>query len=189
MDRDAGVRVNEAIRAPRVRLIGPEGEQVGVVATAAAARLALDAGLDLVEVAPQADPPVAKIMDFGKFRYEQSVRQREARRKQAQNVIKEIKLRPKIDSHDYQTKLGHVQRFLRGGDQVKVTVMFRGREQSRPEQGLRLLRQLSDDVADLGRVITEPRQYGRDMTMVLAPLAGRVRATGSPGLSGERVPA
>jgi translation initiation factor IF-3 len=176
MNKEPSARVNDQIRVPRVRLIGPDGEQIGVVATPAAVKIAQDAGLDLVEVAAAADPPVAKIMDYGKFRYEQSVRDRESRKKQAQNIIKEMKLRPKIDSHDYRTKLAHVQRFLNGGDQVKVTVMFRGREQSRPEQGLRLLQQLAADVADLGRVITEPKQYGRDMTMVLAPLPARDRA-------------
>ena len=169
------IRVNEQIRVPQVRLVGPEGEQVGVVPTASALQVAQEAGLDLVEVAANATPPVVKIMDFGKFRYEQSVREREARKKQQQNQLKEIKLRPKIDAHDYQTKLGHVQRFLRGGDQVKVTIMFRGREQSRPEQGLRLLHRLATDCADLGRVITEPKQFGRDMTMVLAPLPTRDR--------------
>lgn len=167
--------MNDQIRVPQVRLVGPDGEQVGVVPTASAVQVAMEAGLDLVEVAAQASPPVAKIMDFGKFRYEQSVRERESRKKQQHQQLKEIKLRPKIDSHDYATKAGHVERFLRSGDQVKVTVMFRGREQSRPELGHRLLARLAEDVAELGRVITEPKQYGRDMTMVLAPVPSRDR--------------
>jgi translation initiation factor IF-3 len=158
---------------PQVRLVGPSGEQIGVVPTASALQGAQEAGLDLVEVAAQATPPVAKIMDYGKFRYEQSVHEREARKKQQHQTLKEIKFRPKIDQHDYQTKVGHVQRFLRGGDQVKITVMFRGREQSRPELGHRLLAQLAADCAELGRVITEPKQFGRDMTMVLAPTTHR----------------
>jgi translation initiation factor IF-3 len=150
-------------------LVGPNGEQVGIVAIGDALRLAQEADLDLVEVAPNERPPVAKLMDYGKFRYEAAQKAREARRNQAHTVIKEMKLRPKIDPHDYETKKGHVVRFLRAGDKVKITIMFRGREQSRPEQGYRLLQRLAEDVAELGYVEATPRQDGRNMTMVMAP--------------------
>ena len=134
-----------------------------------ALRLAAEAELDLVEVAPMARPPVAKLMDFGKYKYEAAVKAREARKNQVNTIIKEIKLRPKIDSHDYETKKGHVVRFLKGGDKVKVTIMFRGREQSRPELGFRLLQKLAEDVAELGFVESSPKQDGRNMVMVLGP--------------------
>ncbi len=134
-----------------------------------ALRLAEEADLDLVEVAPTARPPVVKLMDYGKFKYESAQKAREARRNQVLTVIKEMKLRPKIDSHDYETKKGHVVRFLRAGDKVKVTIMFRGREQSRPELGFRLLQRLASDVAELGTVESAPKQDGRNMIMVLAP--------------------
>jgi translation initiation factor IF-3 len=150
-------------------LVGPESEQVGIVPLERALQLAADVDLDLVEVAPMARPPVCKLMDYGKFKYESALKAREARRNQQQTVIKEMKLRPKIDTNDYETKKGHVVRFLRAGDKVKVTIMFRGREQSRPELGLRLLRRLSDEVAELGFVEAAPKQDGRNMTMVLAP--------------------
>lgn len=149
--------------------MGPEGEQVGVVRVADALRLAEEAGLDLVEVAPNARPPVAKLMDFGKYKYELAQKARESRRNQANTVLKEIRFRLKIDDHDYETKKGHVERFLGGGDKVKVMIMFRGREQSRPEMGIRLLERLAEDVAELGVVESKPRQDGRNMTMVLAP--------------------
>jgi translation initiation factor IF-3 len=152
-----------------VRLVGPNGEQVGIVRIDDALRLAQEADLDLVEVAPQARPPVCKLMDYGKFKYESAQKAREARRNQQLTVIKEQKLRPKIDPHDYETKKGHVTRFLSHGNKVKVTIMFRGREQSRPELGYRLLQRLADDVAELGFVETAPKQDGRNMTMVLAP--------------------
>jgi translation initiation factor IF-3 len=162
-------RINDRIRVPEVRLVGPNGEQVGIVPIAKAMELAREADLDLVEVAATARPPVAKLMDYGKFKYESAMKAREARRNQAQTVIKEMKLRPKIDPHDYETKKGHVVRFLKAGDKVKITIMFRGREQSRPELGYRLLKRLADDVAALGVVEYEPRQEGRNMLMVLAP--------------------
>jgi len=142
---------------------------VGIVPLERALQLAADVDLDLVEVAPMARPPVCKLMDFGKFKYESALKAREARRNQQQTVIKEMKLRPKIDSHDYETKKGHVVRFLKAGDKVKVTIMFRGREQSRPELGFRLLRRLSEEVTDLGFVEAAPKQDGRNMVMVLAP--------------------
>ncbi|HEY9414702.1 MAG TPA: translation initiation factor IF-3 [Pseudonocardia sp.] len=162
-------RINDRIRVPEVRLVGPNGEQVGIVRIDDALRLAREADLDLVEVAPQARPPVCKLMDYGKFKYESAQKARESRRNQVLTVIKEQKLRPKIDTHDYETKRGHVRRFLEHGNKVKVTIMFRGREQSRPELGYRLLQRLAEDISDLGVVETAPKQDGRNMTMVIAP--------------------
>ena len=177
-------RINDRIRVPEVRLVGPAGEQVGIVRIEDALRLALEADLDLVEVAPLAKPPVCKLMDFGKYKYEAAMKERESRRNQTHTIIKEMKLRPKIDSHDYETKKGHVERFLKAGDKVKITIMFRGREQSRPELGLRLLARLAEDVEPLGFVEATPKQDGRNMIMVLAPHrrkadAARPRDTGS----------
>ncbi len=157
-------------------MVGPNGEQVGIVRVEDALRLAAEADLDLVEVAPMAKPPVAKLMDFGKFKYEAAMKAREARKNQVNTVIKEIKLRPKIDPHDYGTKKGHVVRFLGGGDKVKVTIMFRGREQSRPELGFRLLQRLAEDVVELGTVESAPKQDGRNMVMVLAPTKKKAQA-------------
>jgi len=154
---------------PEVRLVGAEGEQIGIVATGEAMRLAEEADLDLVEVAPMARPPVCKLMDYGKFKYETAQKARESRRNQTMTIIKEMKLRPKIDPHDYETKKGHVVRFLRAGDKVKLTIMFRGREQSRPELGFRLLQRLAEDVQELGYVESSPKQDGRNMIMVMAP--------------------
>jgi translation initiation factor IF-3 len=134
-----------------------------------ALRLAVEADLDLVEVAPMAKPPVCKLMDFGKFKYEAAQKERESRRNQTHTIIKEMKLRPKIDQHDYETKKGHVERFLKAGDKVKITIMFRGREQSRPELGIRLLGRLAEDVTEVGFVEASPKQDGRNMIMVLAP--------------------
>jgi translation initiation factor IF-3 len=162
-------RINERIRVPEVRLVGPAGEQVGIVAINDALRLAQEADLDLVEVAPMARPPVCKLMDYGKFKYESALKARESRKNQAQTVIKEIKLRPKIDPHDYGTKKGHVERFLKQGDKVKVTIMFRGREQSRPELGFKLLQRLAGDIEELGFVESSPKQDGRNMIMVIGP--------------------
>src|SRR5689334_22564125 len=162
-------RINERIRVPEVRLVGPAGEQVGIVSINDALRLAQESDLDLVEVAPTARPPVAKLMDYGKYKYESALKARESRKNQAQTVIKEIKLRPKIDPHDYGTKKGHVERFLRQGDKVKVTIMFRGREQSRPELGFRLLQRLAGDIEELGFVESQPKQDGRNMVMVIGP--------------------
>ncbi|NKB90831.1 MAG: translation initiation factor IF-3 [Candidatus Nanopelagicales bacterium] len=162
-------RINDRIRVPEVRLVGPNGEQVGIVRIEDALRLAVEADLDLVEVAPMAKPPVCKLMDFGKFKYEAALKERESRKNQTHTIIKEMKLRPKIDQHDYETKKGHVERFLKAGDKVKITIMFRGREQSRPELGLRLLARLAEDVEELGFVEANPKQDGRNMLMVLAP--------------------
>lgn len=155
-----------------MRLVGPNGEQVGIVRVEQALKLAYEADLDLVEVAPNERPPVCKIMDYGKFKYEAAQKARASRRNQQQTVIKEQKLRPKIDSHDYETKKGNVVRFLKKGSKVKVTIMFRGREQSRPELGFRLLERLANDVEEYGFVESRPKQDGRNMIMVLAPNRG-----------------
>jgi translation initiation factor IF-3 len=163
------LRINDRIRVPEVRLVGPNGETVGIVPTDQALKLAQEADLDLVEIAPQGRPPVCKLMDYGKFKYENAQKAREARRNQTNTVIKEMKLRPKIDQHDYETKKGHVVRFLRQGDKVKITIMFRGREQHRPELGFRLLQRLAEDVTELGFVESTPKQDGRNMIMVLGP--------------------
>ena len=152
-----------------MRLVGPSGEQVGVVRVEDALRLAEEADLDLVEVAPDARPPVCKLMDYGKFKYESAMKARDARRNQANTQLKEIQFRPKIDEHDYATKMGHVKRFLEGGDKVKCIVRFRGREQSRPELGIRLLQRVAEETDELGNIESHPRQDGRNMVMVLAP--------------------
>lgn len=162
-------RINDRIRVPEVRLVGPGGEQVGVVPLKDALRLAEDAELDLVEVAPNAKPPVCKLMDYGKYKYEAAQKARDARRNQANTQLKEIRFRLKIDDHDFGVKKGHVERFLSAGDKVKVMIMFRGREQSRPEAGVRLLQRLAEEIGDLATVESMPRQDGRNMTMVLAP--------------------
>ncbi|MSV54852.1 MAG: translation initiation factor IF-3 [Actinobacteria bacterium] len=162
-------RINERIRVPEVRLVGAAGEQIGIVGIEDALRLAMEADLDLVEVAPEAKPPVCKIMDYGKFKYEAAVKAREARKNQVNTVIKEMKLRPKIDQHDYETKKGHIERFLSQGDKVKITIMFRGREQSRPELGYKLLQKLATDIGESAVIESSPLQDGRNMTMVLAP--------------------
>jgi translation initiation factor IF-3 len=169
-------RINDRIRVPEVRLVGPAGEQVGIVRIEDALRLAREAELDLVEVAPMARPPVAKLMDYGKFKYENAQKARESRRHQTNTVIKEMKLRPKIDTHDYETKKGHVVRFLKAGDKVKITIMFRGREQSRPELGYNLLKKLAADVDEYGFVESAPKQDGRNMLMVLGPLKKKTEA-------------
>jgi translation initiation factor IF-3 len=168
--------VNDRIRVPRVRLVDPEGNQIGVVDIQKAMDLADQHDLDLVEVAPQADPPVCRIMDYGKYKYEQAVRQRESRKKQSLVVVKEIKMRPKIDQHDYETKKGHVIRFLRQGAKVKVTIMFRGRETLHSEFGQRLLERLATDVSDIAKIDTPPKLDGRNMTMVLSPFKEAVTA-------------
>jgi translation initiation factor IF-3 len=149
--------------------VGEDGQQVGVVDTREALRLAEERDLDLVEVAPQAVPPVARIMDYGKYKYERDIRQKDARKKQSRTGLKEIKFRPKIDNHDYGTKKGHVERFLRAGNKVKVTIMFRGREMSHTELGRRILDRLVEDLGELANVESMPKQEGRNMIMVIAP--------------------
>jgi translation initiation factor IF-3 len=162
-------RINDAIRVPRVRLIGEAGQQLGIKTTAEARTYADSKGLDLVEVAAQADPPVAKVMDYGKYRYEQEQKAKQARKNQTQITVKEIKLRPKIGIHDYETKKGHVNRFLNQRAKVKVTIMFRGREREHPDRGRDLLMRLAEDVKEIGTIETQPLLEGRNMTMVLAP--------------------
>jgi len=169
-------RINDRIRVPEVRLIGAGGEQVGVVAIDVALRLAEEAGYDLVEIAPDAQPPVCKIMDFGKYKYEIAQKAREARQNQTHIVVKEIRLGLKIENHDYETKKNHIEKFLLGGDKVKVTVQFKGREQTRPEIGFRLLQRLAEDVAATGFVEFAPKREGRSMTMVLGPLKKKSEA-------------
>ena len=171
------VRINEQIRVPEVRLVGADGEQVGVLSTAKALQLAEEADLDLVEVAPDANPPVCKLMDYGKYKYEAAQKVREQRRNQAGTQLKEIRLGLKIDQHDYEVKKGHILRFLDGGDKVKIMIKFRGREQSRPEMGIKLLERLSEDIGPEGIVESEPRQDGRSMTMVIGPVKKKTDAT------------
>jgi translation initiation factor IF-3 len=162
--------VNDRVRAPEVRLVGPDGAQIGIVSIQEALRRAQELDLDLVEVAPNATPPVCRIMDYGKFKYERDVRQKEARKRQARVEVKEIKMRPKIDRHDYQIKKGHVERFLKTGARVKVTIMFRGREMAHTELGRKLLDRLTEDLQELANVESFPKLDGRNMIMVVAPL-------------------
>ena len=164
------LRINDRIRTDKVRVVGEDGSQVGILDTQTALKMAEEADLDLVEVAPQADPPVCRIMDYGKYKYEQAVKQKEARKKQSQIVVKEMKMRPKIDRHDYETKKGHVVRFLRQGSKVKITIMFRGREMSHLELGRKLLDRLAEDVVEIAKVEVMPKVDGRNMTMVLNPM-------------------
>ena len=162
-------RINDAIRVPRVRLIGEDGQQLGIKTTDEAREYAYGKNLDLVEVAAQADPPVARVMDYGKYRYELEQKAKLARKHQTQINVKEIKLRPKIGTHDYDTKKGHVERFLNQRAKVKVTIMFRGREREHPDRGRDLLMRLADDVKEIGVIETQPLLEGRNMTMVLGP--------------------
>ncbi|MEF9981392.1 MAG: translation initiation factor IF-3 [Glutamicibacter sp.] len=168
--------MNERIRVPEVRLVGPNGEQVGIVRIEDALRLALESDLDLVEVAPSAKPPVCKLMDFGKYKYEAAVKAREARKNQTNTVLKEVRFRLKIDTHDYETKVGHALRFLGAGDKVKAMIQFRGREQQRPEMGIRLLEKFAADVAEVGIIESSPRIDGRNMVMVVGPLKNKAEA-------------
>ncbi|MEX5301028.1 translation initiation factor IF-3 [Kocuria sabuli] len=169
-------RINDRIRVPEVRLVGPAGEQVGIVRVEDALRLARESDLDLVEVAPNAKPPVAKLMDFGKYKYEAAVKARESRKNQTNTVLKEVRFRLKIDTHDYETKVGHAKRFLGSGDKVKAMIQFRGREQQRPEMGVRLLERFANDVAEVGVVESSPRVDGRNMVMVVGPLKNKAEA-------------
>lgn len=169
-------RTNERIRVPEVRLVGPAGEQVGVVSIDVAIRLAQEADLDLVEVAPNSKPPVAKIMDYGKFKYEAAQKAKEARRNQANTILKEVRFRLKIDVHDYETKRKRAESFLKDGDKVKAMILFRGREQSRPDQGVRLLKRFAEDVSELGSVESSPMIDGRNMVMIIGPLKTKTEA-------------
>ena len=161
---------------PEVRLVGPAGEQVGVVKIEVALRLAQEADLDLVEVAPNSKPPVVKIMDYGKFKYEAAQKAKEARRNQANTILKEVRFRLKIDTHDYETKRKRAEGFLQAGDKVKAMILFRGREQSRPEQGVRLLQRFAEDVAEYGTVESTPMIDGRNMVMIIGPLRTKADA-------------
>jgi translation initiation factor IF-3 len=163
-------RINEMIRVPQVRLIGDDGNQIGVVSRDEALRYAQERDLDLVEVAADARPPVCRVLDYSKYKYEQEQKQKAARRHQKQVHVREIKLRPKIATNDYETKKGHVRRFLDGDNKVKVTIMFRGREMAHPERGEALLMRLAEDVQDLGVIEQRPNQDGRNMTMMLGPV-------------------
>jgi translation initiation factor IF-3 len=163
-------RINDRIRARQVRLIGADGAQLGVRTLPDALAIARESGLDLVEVAANAEPPVAKIMDFGKYKYEQDQRRKESRKRASNVVIKEMKFRPKIDAHDYDTKMKHVERFLEEGSKVKLTIMFRGREMAHPELGRRILEKVAERVAEIAIVESAPKQDGRNMVMVLNPI-------------------
>ena len=167
-ERDT-TRINERIRVPQVRLIGADGEQLGIVDTGEAMRKAQEADLDLVEVAPNSKPPVTRLLDYSKYKYEQEQKQKAARKHQQQVNVREIKLRPKIATHDYETKKGHVERFLKHRDKVKVTIMFRGREQAHPERGRNLLQKLFEDLDGLATIESAPLQEGRNMSMLLGP--------------------
>jgi translation initiation factor IF-3 len=170
-----------------VRLVGADGSQIGIVDVQDALRQARDLDLDLVEVAPQASPPVCRIMDYGKYKYERDIRQKEARKKQSRIDVKEIKFRPKIDPHDYATKKGHVERFLRAGQRVKVTIMFRGREMAHTELGRKILDRLVVDLADMAVVDAAPKQDGRNMIMVIAPT--KKKESDQPDHPAEQAPA
>lgn len=167
---DTRIRINDGITARSVRLIDEKGQQQGVKTIDDAQRYAASVNLDLVEVAPQADPPVCRVMNFSKYRYEQELKAKQARKHQSTVVIKEIKFRPKIGTADYETKKGHVVRFLKHKDKVKVTIMFRGRELVHPERGEALLMRLAEDVKDLGTIESPPNLDGRNMIMMLAPV-------------------
>ncbi|MFM6962749.1 MAG: translation initiation factor IF-3 [Micrococcales bacterium] len=169
-------RINERIRVPEVRLVGAEGEQIGVVRIEEALRMAQAADLDLVEVAPMSKPPVAKLMDFGKFKYEAAQKVREARKNQVNTVLKTVRFGLKIDDHDYGTKRAQIEKFLKAGDKVKVIVVFRGREQSRPEMGVKLLHKLAEEVSTHGSVESNPSVDGRNMVMVIGPTKNKAEA-------------
>ncbi len=188
-ERDT-TRINERIRVPEVRLIGEDGQQIGVLKTPEALRYAQDRDLDLVEVAPEARPPVCRVLDYSKYKYEQAQKIKQARKHQQQITVREIKFRPKIAQHDYDTKKGHVQRFLKHKDKVKITIMFRGREVTHPERGVAILDKLALELAELAVVEQRPLQDGRNMTMLLAPskavLTGQLEKDGeAPAADGE----
>ncbi|UZD92587.1 translation initiation factor IF-3 [Cognatishimia activa] len=168
--RDTGPRINDRIRAPEIRLIGAEGENVGVVHPAKALQMARDAELDLVEISPNANPPVCKIMDYGKFKYEQQKRESEARKKQTTIQVKEVKFRPNTDTHDYDVKMRNVVKFLEKGDKVKVTLRFRGREMAHQNLGRELLERVAEDTKEIGKVENFPKMEGRQMIMLIGPL-------------------
>ncbi len=167
--KPTGPRTNERIRVPKVRLIGPDGDNHGVVDIETALHVAREVGLDLVEISPNADPPVCKVLDFGKYKYELQKKANIAKKKQKTQDVKEIKMRPGIDTHDYETKMKSMSKFLNAGDKVKVTLRFRGREMAHQDLGLEVLKRVEDDIADIAKVEARPRMEGRQMTMVVAP--------------------
>ena len=171
--RDTGPRINDKIRAPEIRLIGADGENVGVVSPSRAMDMAADAGLDLVEISPNANPPVCKIMDYGKFKYETQKKEAEARKKQKIIEIKEVKFRPNTDTHDYDVKMKNVFKFLDNGDKVKVTLRFRGREMAHQNLGRELLERVAEDTKEIGRVENFPKMEGRQMVMLIGPLPNK----------------
>ena len=185
-ERDT-TRINERIRVPEVRLIDEKGEQVGVVKVQDALDYAREKDLDLVEISAEARPPVCRVLDYSKYKYEQEQRRKAARKHQQQVTVREMKLRPKIATHDYETKKGHILRFLKQGQKVKVTIMFRGREMAHPERGETLLRRVADEIAEFGTVEQQPNQEGRNMTMVVAPSGLRhASRSGPPSRRGRR---
>jgi len=163
------VRINEQIKVPEIRLIGPDGQQIGVMPVKEALARATEANLDLVEVAPQASPPVCRIMDYGKYKYQQSKKQQEARRRQTTIQVKEVKVRPKIETHDMDFKMRNARRFLSEGDKVKISVIFRGREIAHTDRGFRLLARISETLADVGTVEQHPKLEGRNLSMIVTP--------------------
>lgn len=174
-------RVNEQIRIPNCRLIGVDGSQLGIFDIRDAQRVADEQGFDLVEIAPMAEPPVCRVMDYGKHKYEQEMKAKAARKKQTRIEVKEMKFRPKIDVGDYETKKRHILRFLSGGNKVKVTIMFRGREMSHPEQGLNVLEKLAGDLEDIAVIESPPKMEGRNMHMMIAPIPEKDKDKGADG--------
>jgi len=168
-------RLNDEITVRECRLIGYDGTQMGIYRTSEALAAAEREGMDLVEIAPNAEPPVCRIMDYGKFKYDQEIKAKQARKNQSKIEIKEMKFRPKIDTGDYTTKKKHVLRFLEGGNKVKITIMFRGREMAHPEQGLTILERLADDLKDIAVVDQQPKMEGRNMHMLISPLPANVK--------------
>ncbi|MDO4503433.1 MAG: translation initiation factor IF-3 [Coriobacteriia bacterium] len=168
-------RLNDEIRTKECRLIGYDGTQMGIYPTSQALRIAEGEGYDLVEIAPQAEPPVCRIMDYGKFKYDQAIKAKQARKNQNKVETKEMKFRPKIDVGDYTTKKKHVLRFLEGGNKVKITIMFRGREMAHPEQGLTILERLADDLKDVAVIESQPKMEGRNMHMLISPLSSSAK--------------
>lgn len=171
-------RINDRIRAPRLRLVSVDGSQLGIFNTDDALRIADDQGLDLVEVAPNADPPVARVMDYSKWKYEEDIKAKKARKNQTTVQVKEIKFRPKIDVHDYTTKKKHVIRFIESGAKVKVTIMFRGREMVHAERGLQILERLAEDIRDIAHIENEPKLEGRNMFMLISPSKKEIKPAG-----------
>jgi translation initiation factor IF-3 len=178
-------RINDRIRVPEVRLVGEDGKQIGVVKTDDALAYAQERDLDLVEVAPEARPPVCRVLDYSKYKYEQAQKQKAARRHQQQITVREIKFRPKIAQNDYETKKGHVARFLRNKDKVKITIMFRGREVTHPERGIALLERLAGELSEIAVIEQTPLQDGRNMTMLLAPSKAVLAAEKEKPADGE----